>query len=258
MGDYVKLLLTLKNSNDSIIFDSHHHRHHKHQAKQDSSATVKFRLRKSFHGCLPEGIVMMAVGDSASFKVSADSLYLKTFHSKELPPFVKSGDILTFYVKLVDFKTPQQAAQDMAERMKKREAIMEKRKAEESGKIAKYISDNNVKVKPDSNGIYILQKTAGKGKVVQSGDSVEVKYTGMLLDSTVVESSDHGPGRTTFTFVYGKDNFNKGFDYIISTLKEGGEVKALIPSALAYGEQRQGLILPYSPLLYDVQVVKVK
>lgn len=254
MGDYARIFLTLKNANDSVIFDSRHKKR-----KEDTTLTINLHLKKSFNGCLPEGITMMAAGDSASFRVSADSLYLKTFHSAQLPPFIKAGSMVTFNVKLVSFETPQQMEDEVAAKMKERQQMMDQRKADEPVQIAKYLADNNIKVKPESDGIYILERKKGKGKSIKTGDSVEVQYTGMLLDGTMVETSDHGPGRTTFTLVYGKDYFIKGFDDIISNLENGGSVKALIPSALAYGDQMQSnLILPYTPLIYTVEVVNVK
>jgi FKBP-type peptidyl-prolyl cis-trans isomerase FkpA len=254
IGDYAEVLLTLKNANDSVIYDAHHKRR-----AEDTSVTVRLHLKESFKGCLPDGIAMMAVGDSASFKISADSLYLKTFQTKELPSFIKAGSMVTFYIKLVGFQTPQQMSDDMDKQMKDRQAMLEKRKADEQGEIEKYIADNNIKAKPESDGIYILERTKGKGKPIKEGDSVEVKYTGMLLDGAVAETSDLGPGKNTFTLVYGKDHFVKGFDDIITNLENGGKVKALLPSAMAYGDQKQNhLIQPYTPLIYEVEVINVK
>ena len=254
MGDYARVYLTLKGANDSLIFDSRHK-----QRKEDTSQTVKIHLEKTFNGCLPEGVAMMSVGDSASFRINADSFYLKSFHSHQIPAFVKPGTMLTFNVKLENFETPQQMADDMDTQMKDRAKKMEQCKADEQTQITKYIVDNKITAKPESDGIYILERVKGKGKPIKMGDSVEVKYTGMLLDGTVVETSDHGADRTTFTLVYGKDSFAKGFDDIIANLEAGGSVKALVPSSLAYGEQSpNSLIAPCTPLLYMVEIINVK
>ncbi|MGP8216093.1 MAG: FKBP-type peptidyl-prolyl cis-trans isomerase [Bacteroidia bacterium] len=253
IGDYAQVYLVLKNSGDSVIFDSRHKKR-----KEDTTLTVNMHLVNNFKGDLHSGITMMAVGDSAVFSINADSLYLKSFQSKQLPPFVKAGSMVTFNVKLASFETPQQMSDDIDRRIKERQAMMEKRKADESAAIQKFLTDSNIKAKPESDGIYILKRVKGKGKPIKEGDSVEVKYTGMLLDGAVAETSDHGAGNTTFTLVYGKDHFIKGFDDIITNLEEGGSVRALIPSALAYGEDQNGMILPYTPLLYDVEIIKVK
>lgn len=254
MGDYAQVYLTLKNDKDSVIFDSRHKKH-----AEDTGLTVKLHLTETFKGCLADGVTMMATGDSASFKLNADSFYLKTFHSHQIPAFIQPGSMLTFNIKLVGFETSQQMADDIAAKMKENEKMMEQRKADEQSQIAKYIADNKITAKPESDGIYILERTKGKGKAIKNGDTVEVQYTGALLNGTIVETSNHGPERTTFTLVYGKDSFIKGFDDIIAKLEEGGSVKALIPSAMAYGEQSEGtLILPYTPLIYTVEVVNVK
>ena len=254
MDDYARVYITLKSATDSVIFDSRHKKH-----KEDTMPTINLHLTKTFNGCLAEGVAMMAVGDSASFKLSADSFYLKTFHSHQIPAFIKPGSTITFNVKLASFETPQQMSADMDAQVKQRQQMMDQRKADEQTQITKYIADNKITAKPESDGIYILERKKGKGKSIKTGDSVEVSYTGTLLNGTIVETSDHGPERTTFMLVYGKDTFIKGFDDIITNLEEGGSVKALIPSALAYGEQMQSnLIPPYTPLIYTVEVVKVK
>lgn len=254
IGDYAEVMLTLKNTNDSVLYDAHNHRR-----KEDTGLTVKLHLKETFKGSLPDGIVMMAAGDSADFRVSADSLYLKTFHMQQLPTYIKAGSLVTFSIKLIGFETPQQQAAAMEATMKERLAMMDKRKADEATDIAKYIADNKITAKPEADGIYILERKKGKGKQVKKGDSVEVKYTGTLLNGAIVETSDHGTGSTTFTLVYGKDNFFKGFDDIITNLENGGSVKALIPSSLAFGEQKvSDLILPYSPLIYTVEIISVK
>lgn len=254
IGDYAEVLLTLKNANDSVIYDPHHKR-----KTDDTSLTMKLHLKNTFAGCLAQGITLMAAGDSANFRVNADSVYLKTFHSQTLPPYIKPGSFVTFSIKLVDFQTPQQMSDDLDKQLKERAAMTEKRKVDEQSVIQKYLTDSNVKAKPESNGAYILARTKGKGKPIKESDSVEVKYSCWLLDGAMAETSDLGPGKNTFTLIYGKDHFVKGFDDIIANLENGGRVKALLPSSLVYGEQMQShLILPYTPLIYDVEIISVK
>ena len=70
-------------SNDSVLVNSA-------TASQDGSGVTKFIMPKSsFQGSLEDAMMMMAVNDSASFIVSADSFYLKTQRAPQLPPFLK-------------------------------------------------------------------------------------------------------------------------------------------------------------------------
>jgi FKBP-type peptidyl-prolyl cis-trans isomerase len=254
LGDVAELMLTLKNAKDSVIFNSAHR-----EGKPDSIKTIHLHLKDTYKGCLAEGIVMMATGDSASFKISADSLYHKTFHAENLPYYVQSGAMLTCNVKLIQFETQEQAKAEREKRMQMSEAAMQKRKADEASQISKYISDNHITIKPESNGMYILSDEKGKGKGIKEGDSVEIEYTAKLLDGTVVEQSNHGEQRTSYFVAYKKEPQLKGIDDVLANMKEGEQIKALFPSELAFGNQQQGpLIAPYTPLIFEIKVVKIK
>jgi len=254
MGDYAEVTLTLKNAKDSVIFNSAHR-----EGAPDSVKTIKLHLKNSFKGCLADGIVMMAIGDSGSFMISADSLYEKTFHAKNLPPFVQAGSMLTCNVKLLKVETEEQGKAEREKKMQEREAKMQERKTNESVEISKYLKDNHLDVKPAADGMYILKDEKGKGKGIKEGDSVELEYTAYLLDGSIVEQSNHGDGRTSYFVSYKKEDGLKGIDDALAMMKEGESIKALFPSNLAFGEHQQGILVePYTPLIFDIKVVKVK
>ena len=72
-GDFVSVRMLYKNSKDSVLFNSK-------KFSRDSTGAIRFPLAKStFQGSFEDALSMMAVGDSASFLINADSLYLKTF-----------------------------------------------------------------------------------------------------------------------------------------------------------------------------------
>ena len=75
----------------------------------------------------------------------------------------------------------------------------------------------------------------GSGRVAKTGDSVEVQYTGTLLDGTKFDSSyDHG-GKP-FKFTLGKGEVRSRWDDGVVGMKPGGKLRKLrIPSDLAYG-----------------------
>ncbi len=254
MGDYAEVKLVLKTQKDSVIFSSTQHKN-----PSDSGNTIRLHLKEPYKGCLAQGITMMSIGDSASFMLSADSLYHKTFHATNLPPSIQPGSMLVCNVKLVKIESKEEAKAEREKRMQEREAMMEKHKAVEDSIIKKYLADNHVTAKPEADGMYILKDEKGKGKGIKEGDSVEIKYTAMLLDGTIVEQSDHGAGRTTYFISYKKEPQLPGIDDALANMKEGESVKALFPSSLAFGKQQQGLLIePYTPLVFDISVVKVK
>jgi FKBP-type peptidyl-prolyl cis-trans isomerase len=254
LGDIATLELTMKNSKDSMFFNSAHR-----PGEPDSVKTVRIHLKDSYKGCLALGVITMSVGDSASFLVSADSLYHKTFQAIELPPYIQPGSMVTCNVKLVKFETAEQAKTERESRMKSREAEIAARKTAEPDAIIQYLKSKNSSAKPEADGMYILSDEKGKGKGISEGDSVEVEYTASLLDGTVVEQSNHGEGRTSYFVCYKKEQQLKGLDDALGMMKEGEKLTAVFPSALAFGDQQQGpLILPYTPLVFEIKVVKVK
>ncbi len=257
MDDVATLVIQWKNNKDSIIFNSIAN---KHRRPGDSIGTIMIMLKKSFKGCLEQGITLMADGDSASFLVSADSLYLKTFHMQSLPPFIQAGTNLTFEVKLVKFQTHDEIMKMQEDEKKLKDEQAEKQKRQEPVLISKYLADSNYSaVKPTADSLYILKRTAGHGKGVAIGDSVYCRYVGKFLDGRIFDqSSIHGNGLFPFVFNGMASPVIKGWSIIIGGMTEGEKVTVLIPSKLAYGAYGAGkLIPPYTPLLFDIELVKV-
>ena len=62
------------------------------------------------------------------FKINIDSLFLKTFHQKELPKFIKPGSMATFNIKLVRLQPIRQMQQQQQAAMAKRQAELAQRK----------------------------------------------------------------------------------------------------------------------------------
>jgi FKBP-type peptidyl-prolyl cis-trans isomerase len=129
----------------------------------------------------------------------------------------------------------------------------------EKAAIEKHIKEKHANAKHVEDSLYVLNNTPGTGKAVSNGDDVEVKYKGMFLDGRVFDqSADHG-GKGTFSFVYSPDvPLIQGWIKVIGKMKEGEKITVLIPSWLAYGAHGTGGLIPgNTPLLFDIEVVKV-
>ena len=107
------------------------------------------------------------------------------------------------------------------------------------------------------SGLYYLEVVAGKGISPVTNDSAFVKYTGKFLDGTIFESN--ASSGTAYGFIVGTRI--EGFDEGLTLMKVGGKSTFLIPSKLAYGSYgssaANSYIGGYTPLLFDVQLVKV-
>ncbi len=241
IGDYMTLEMSYR-SGDSVLFNS-----------SDLQGPFQMPLQApTFVGDFVEGLAMMSNGDSATFIVSADSIYLKTFRFKSLPDFIDSGSVLYFDVKFIESLSQEEVMKQYQERV-------EKAKKEEFINLQKYIDDNNITVEPTETGLYYIETVKGKGKKPESGKKVKVHYTGTLLDGTKFDSSFDHPDAKPIEFPIGKGNVIKGWDEGIALMRVGGKATLVIPSAIAYGERGRGnTIPPYSPLVFEVELVGVE
>ncbi|XP_041481909.1 FK506-binding protein 15-like, partial [Lytechinus variegatus] len=120
--------------------------------------------------------------------------------------------------------------------------------------------------KVNSNGtatksLVFQDLTIGLGDAVQSGDSVEVKYTGWLYTSR--SFGDVFDSNTSvdkpFRFKIGKGKVIKGWEEGVVGMKKNGRRLLIVPPALAYGKKGLGSrIPPNSTLLFDVEIKKLK
>jgi FKBP-type peptidyl-prolyl cis-trans isomerase len=128
---------------------------------------------------------------------------------------------------------------------------------EEVAKLKKYVADNNITVKPTSLGMYILETKAGTGIKIDTGCHVRLNYRISNLDGKELFSTFERPEPVKFEF--GKKIDTPGFEYGVSTLRNGSKARFLVPSTLAYGTRGNGsLVPPYTTIVYDVDITDVK
>ena len=240
---------TAKGDKDSVYLDTH-------QKGGDSVGAILIPSKSLYRGSLEDGIKMMTIGDSAIFKINADSLYIKAFHvnAQQVPPFITGKTLFTFAIKLLSFETKDGMMAARQAETKRRMAQRDARKGMEGKEIAAYLQKNNLDVKPDADSIFYLQVTKGTGPQVQQGDSIVIRYKGTFLEGGVFD-----PGNQPLKMVYSQNMpLIKGWINILGKMNEGEKVKVLIPSAMAYGMRGAGQIEPYTPLIFDMEVVRVK
>jgi len=107
------------------------------------------------------------------------------------------------------------------------------------------------------SGVKYYDVKIGTGPEAKSGDSVNMLYTGTLLNGTKFDSTaDHGG--TPFNFTLGVGQVIKGWDFGVVGMQPGGQRRLVIPGSLAYGPQGQGsTIPPNATLLFDVTLISI-
>jgi FKBP-type peptidyl-prolyl cis-trans isomerase len=233
-GDYVEFDMIYSGKShgkDSVFFNSQ---------KQENPGPVRFFLpRSGFRGDLNEGISMLSKGDSGVFLVNADSLIFKTFRMKNRPQGIDSNGYFSFQIHLLSFQTP--------------ESMIFREEAD----LRKYVTDNNITVKPNSMGLYIIETQQGTGSRIDTGSIVKMNYKVSLLDGKALFSSYDRPEPVRFEC--GKKVDTPGFEMAVMTLKKGSKARFIVPSSLAFGRKGSGiLVAPYQSLIYDVEILDVK
>lgn len=96
----------------------------------------------------------------------------------------------------------------------------------------------------------------GTGEEAVAGRTVEVNYTGWLLDGKQFDSSK---GRGPFSFVLGGGQVIKGWDQGVAGMKVGGQRKLTIPPELGYGMRGYpGVIPAQATLVFEVELLGVR
>jgi FKBP-type peptidyl-prolyl cis-trans isomerase len=87
--------------------------------------------------------------------------------------------------------------------------------------------------------------------------TVDVHYTGWLLDGTKFDSSvDRGK---PFSFHLGAGEVIRGWDEGVAGMKVGGKRKLRIPAELGYGARGAGGVIPgNATLIFDVELLGVR
>ena len=249
-GDGVAFSFVIKKrSNDSILVDSK-------SVTGDGSGIFRYMLPpSSFVGSIEEALGMMSKGDSASFVVNADSFFLKTQRAKELPPHIKPGEFLTVSVKVADVKSKVEIETEQKKKQAEMEKIAMEFQAKEKPEFDKYLADNKITTKPTASGLIYIETKKGSGPHPSATDQVVVHYTGTLLNGTKFDSSvDRGEAAT-----FGLNQVIPGWTEGLQLMSKGGKAKLVIPSALGWGAQGNGQVIPpYAGVVFDVELIDIK
>ena len=95
----------------------------------------------------------------------------------------------------------------------------------------------------------------GKGPEAVRGKSVQVHYTGWLLDGTKFDSS---VGGDPFSFRLGAGEVIEGWDLGVAGMKGGGKRKLTLPPDLGYGARAAPPVIPpNATLVFEVELLGV-
>ncbi|MGI4762709.1 MAG: FKBP-type peptidyl-prolyl cis-trans isomerase [Janthinobacterium lividum] len=217
-------------------------------------------------GSPEEAFAILQPGDSAVFRLAADSL----FRGRPVPPELRrSGNVLVLQgtaVRLVDQATAMAAAQRLqqdaqAEQQRRTRAHQAEQAPKDNAAIAKYLEANKLTAtaKKTTGGTWYVITKRGTGPLPQTGQTVSVRYRGTVLATGKEFDSSAKHGGAPFDFVLGTGQVIQGWDQGIAMLPKGSTATLLIPSSLAYGTRGAGADIPADAnLRFDVDLVDIK
>jgi len=150
----------------------------------------------------------------------------------------------------VDIATYQQKVHTtLSARMK---SFTEKVKKEGATFLDTFVKGGAQKTK---SGLAYKIENAGNTKKPKATDVVEVHYHGTLIDGTVFDSSKDRKKSVSFPL----NRVIKGWTEGLQLVGEGGKVKLVIPSDLAYGNNGAPPKIPGgATLIFEVELISIK
>jgi FKBP-type peptidyl-prolyl cis-trans isomerase len=243
VGDILTLHLTLMNNKDSVLRDTH---------KEGAPFQMLLQV-PPFKGSYEEGLTMLGKGDSATFYVSADSLFTRAM--QPLPPGVQKGTDIGIAVKVMNVQTEEEYKKTQA-------AEFEKQKGIDAKVISDYLAKSGLagKAQKTESGVYYIVTQPGSGPTPNRGDVVQVHYTGKLMNGKVFDSSRTNPqaGGKPAQFQVGVGMVIPGWEEGVMKMHKGEKATLIIPSGLAYGPRGNPSIPANSVLLFDIELMDIQ
>jgi FKBP-type peptidyl-prolyl cis-trans isomerase FkpA len=255
LGDFLTVSVIAKDDADSLLFSTYETGGPKPMVYQASPTK----------GDVMDGIKLLAEGDSATIKVMVDSVY----KGRPKPPGFK-GKYISYNIKvekvIAKGKQTDQEFQGVVSAYMK--GITDAEKVKEPAKIKNYIADNKLTVTKTASGLNYVVTKPGAGPTPVAGDTVYVNYIGKLTTGKVFETNvkdeavkakTFAPGRPyePIHFPVGAHAVIQGWDEGLLLMNAGEKATFVIPSDLAYAAQGNGPIGPYTPIVFEVELVKI-
>jgi FKBP-type peptidyl-prolyl cis-trans isomerase FkpA len=257
-GDFVAFKAVEKIEGDSVLFSSYDY----------DRPSLLVREKSVFKGDLSAALGILSEGDSATFKINIDSMVQKMGRPQ---PADTTKKYLIYIIK-IDKVIPKGTLSESLFRGKIDEflkAEMEQAKTAEAVRVKAYLSSKNLNPKVTTSGLNYVISKEGAGTKANPGDTVVVNYTGMFLSGKVFDTSLSDVAKKNGTFnpqreykpmklPIGMGGSIPGFEEGLMLLNKGAKATIILPSKLAYGEQGNQGIPPYTPLIFEMEIVGIK
>jgi len=254
-GDFVSLNLIAKTDGDSVLMSTY----------EQGRPIITLLQKPQTSGDIFAGVELLAEGDSATIKTNIDSMIKKGMRR---PPL--KGKYVVYEIK-IEKVIPKGKMADTAFNNKITAYLKvqtDAMKKAEPAKIKKYIDDNKLTGTTTPSGLFYTMTKQGTGDKPAVGDTAEVFYTAKFLTGKIFETNVKEIAQKNKTFnpmqkyealhvPVGVKGVIPGWDEGLQLLNKGAKATFVIPSKLAYGEQGYQMIQPFTPLVFEVEMVGI-
>ena len=155
----------------------------------------------------------------------------------------------------------EEARENIMKKIDEQRALLKQQQAEQAEtntqKGEAFLQENATKegIVTLESGLQYKVLQEGTGATPKETDTVEVHYTGTLIDGKVFDSSIERGAPAVFPV----NGVIKGWTEALQQMKVGSKWKLYVPSDLGYGEHGAGRdIGPNAVLLFDVELLGIK
>lgn len=205
---------------------------------------------RAFKGDLIDGLFLMKEGETFTFAFAYDSIK----KIQQLPSFFQPDQYAYYKVEITKAQSMEDFQKEQEAIAKEQMRINDSLQLIEMDLVLDYLKQNQISNIPFED-IYYKKLSPGSGATPQAEDQVKVHYTGKFLNGKVFDSSI--PRKEPLSFTIGKGQMIKGFEIGVKLMQKGEKAIIVIPSALAYGGRQRGEIPPYSPLVFELELVEI-
>lgn len=120
-------------------------------------------------------------------------------------------------------------------------------------------NSNGSPTAPDQSNVAYSQTdvAVGTGTEATAGTTATVQYGAWLYSDSGPDHKGNALEQNQFSFILGTNAVIKGFDQAVTGMKVGGQRRAIIPPALAYGSTGYQTIPPNAALVFDIVLLNV-
>lgn len=227
IGDIYNLNISATTKRDSLLF----------------SQRAMFKRHESIYpGDFHEGLGMLHEGDSVAFMLNTDSFF--GMHNLRIPKGLENQESFKLLMGVEAILSPLDH--------------MIYKSEQELVKMKEYVAAKGWNVITDSTGImYEVVEAKDNNPYFQLGDSAALSYIYATLDGRIIEKTRDND---VWHFeVGGVQTRVSGLTRLLTLMRHGEKVRALLPFAEAFGEDGYGpLIPPYTTIVIDLKADKLQ